>query len=56
MAATGETAQQVPVDDERLQRLRYRKALARKKRKEREAVMLASIWRRLPAAAFLGLA
>lgn len=37
MAATGETAQQVPVDDERLQRLRYRKALARKKRKEREA-------------------
>ncbi|MCY1077005.1 ExbD/TolR family protein [Archangium lansingense] len=37
MAATGETAQQVPVDDEQLQRLRYRKALARKKRKEREA-------------------
>ncbi len=37
MEATGETTQQVPADDERLQRLRYRKALARKKRKEREA-------------------
>ena len=37
MTAPGETTQQVPADDERLQRLRYRKALARKKRKEREA-------------------
>jgi biopolymer transport protein ExbD len=35
--ATGETTQQLVQDDERLQRLRYRKALARKKRKEREA-------------------
>ncbi|WP_375765942.1 biopolymer transporter ExbD [Archangium gephyra] len=37
MTAPGDTTQQVPSEDERLQRLRYRKALARKKRKEREA-------------------
>ncbi|MGZ3458199.1 MAG: biopolymer transporter ExbD [Archangium sp.] len=34
---TGESTPAVPADDERLQRLRYRKAMARKKRKEREA-------------------
>lgn len=37
MSQTGESTAQVPVDDEALQRMRFRKALARKKRKEREA-------------------
>ncbi|WP_257456434.1 ExbD/TolR family protein [Archangium lipolyticum] len=37
MSTPGESSLQVPSDEERLQRMRYRKALARKKRKEREA-------------------
>jgi biopolymer transport protein ExbD len=36
MSTTGESTPRV-ADDERLQRMRYRKALARRKRKEREA-------------------
>ena len=37
MATTGESTPGTVVDDEPLRRMRYRKALARKKRKEREA-------------------
>ncbi|PTL78286.1 biopolymer transporter ExbD [Vitiosangium sp. GDMCC 1.1324] len=35
--STGESTPPLPADNERLQRMRYRKAMARKKRKEREA-------------------
>ena len=37
MSMTAQDTARVPVEDEALQRMRYRKALARKKRKEREA-------------------
>ncbi len=37
MSTTAQDTARVPVEDEALQRMRYRKALARKKRKEREA-------------------
>jgi biopolymer transport protein ExbD len=37
MSTPGESTPRTTVDDERLQHMRYRKALARKKRKEREA-------------------
>ena len=37
MAGPAESTPQVPVDEEALQRMRFRKALARKKRREREA-------------------
>lgn len=37
MAGPAESTPQVPLDEEALQRMRFRKALARKKRREREA-------------------